>query len=85
MDVPSYPKTILSYRKVQHSRILQDSYTTEPPLAATSLQRQSPLKRIPNSQNNLSKTSRMVMKFDLYGALMIDRGNRVLIVFHLYC
>ena len=39
MDVPSYPKTILSYRKVQHSRILQDSYTTEPPLAATSLQR----------------------------------------------
>ena len=39
LDIPSYPKTILSYRKVQHGRILQDSYTTEPPLAATSLQR----------------------------------------------
>ena len=24
------------------------------------------------------------MKFDLYGALMINRRNRVLIVFHLY-
>ena len=27
----------------------------------------------------------MVMKFDPYGALMINCGNRVLIGFHLYC
>ena len=32
----------------------------------------------------LMKNSRVVMKFDLYGALMINRRNRVLIVFHLY-
>ena len=25
------------------------------------------------------------MTFDLYGALMINRRNRVLVVFHLYC
>ena len=25
------------------------------------------------------------MKFDQYGALMINRGNSTLIVFHLYC
>ena len=25
------------------------------------------------------------MKVDLYGTLMINRGNRILIVFHLYC
>ena len=25
------------------------------------------------------------MKFDPYGALMINRSNRILIVFHLYC
>ena len=27
----------------------------------------------------------MVMKFDSYGALMINRGNRILILFHSYC
>ena len=27
----------------------------------------------------------MVAKFYPYGALMINRGNRILIVFHLYC
>ena len=27
----------------------------------------------------------MVAKFDPYGTLKIDRGNRILIVFHLYC
>ena len=27
----------------------------------------------------------MVMKVDLCGTLMINRGNRILIVFHLYC
>ena len=27
----------------------------------------------------------MVMKFDPYGALMINRGNRILIVSHLDC
>ena len=27
----------------------------------------------------------MVMKFDSYGALMINRSNRILIVFHSYC
>ena len=32
----------------------------------------------------LMKSSRVVMKFDLYGTLMINRRNRVLIVFHLY-
>ena len=30
----------------------------------------------------LMKKSRMVLKFDPYGALMINRGNRILIVFH---
>ena len=25
------------------------------------------------------------MKFDPHGALMINRGNRILIVFHLHC
>ena len=33
----------------------------------------------------LTKTSGMVLKFDPYGALMINRGNRISIVFHLYC
>ena len=33
----------------------------------------------------LMKKSRVVMTFDLYGALMINRRNRVLVVFHLYC
>ena len=27
----------------------------------------------------------MVMKFDSYGAVMINRGNRILILFHSYC
>ena len=27
----------------------------------------------------------MVLKFDPYEALMINRGNRILILFHLYC
>ena len=31
------------------------------------------------------KTSRMVMKFDPYGVWMINRGNHILIVFHIYC
>ena len=31
------------------------------------------------------KESRMVIKFDPYGALVINRGNRILIVIHLYC
>ena len=31
------------------------------------------------------KKSRMVMKFDPYDTLMINCGNRILIVFHLYC
>ena len=54
-----------------------------------------PLKRVRNCQNNLSTTdsflkrlmkrSRMVMKFDLYSALMINQGNRILNLFHLYC
>ena len=35
--------------------------------------------------HGLMKKSRMVMKVDLYGTLMINRGNRILIVFHLYC
>ena len=30
------------------------------------------------------KKSRMVMKLDPYGVLMINRGNRILIVFHLF-
>ena len=47
---------------------------------ATSRQRQQPLKRVPNCQKNsqkqpvfsgLIKNSRMVMKFDPYGSLMI--------------
>ena len=29
--------------------------------------------------------SRTVMKFDLFGGLLINRGNSILIVFHLYC
>ena len=61
-------------------------------LLLTSLQRQRPLKRVPNFQNNLStpasflqrltKKPRVVTKFDPYGVLMIN-GN--FIVFHLYC
>ena len=61
-------------------------------LLLTSLQRQRPLKRVPNFQNNLStpasflqrltKKPRVVTKFDPYGVLMI---NRIFIVFHLYC
>ena len=31
------------------------------------------------------KKSRMVVKFDPCGALMINRSNRILILFHLYC
>ena len=31
------------------------------------------------------KKSRIVIKFDPYGALVINRGNRILIVIHLYC
>ena len=62
---------------------------------ATSLQQKRLLKRVPNCQNNLSTTasffqrlmkkSRMVMKLDSYGALMINRGNRTLFVIHLGC
>ena len=33
----------------------------------------------------LTKTSGMVLKFDPYGALMINRGNRISIVFHIFC
>jgi len=71
---------------------LSSNNTVNPSLTATSQQRQRPLKRVPNCQNNLSKTasyfqgliknSRMVMQFDL---LMIKRGNIILIVFHLSC
>ena len=32
-----------------------------------------------------TKKSRMVVKFDPYGALVINRGNRILIAIHLYC
>ena len=63
-------------------------------LVYTSLQRQPPLKRFPNCQNNLSTTAsffswlmkkpRMVMKFDPYGTLMINHANCISIVFHLY-
>ena len=61
--------------------------TVEPLLTATSLQRQRPLQRVSNYQNDLSTTaslsatdqklSGMVAKVDPYGALMINRGNRI--------
>ena len=61
-------------------------------LLLTSLQRQRPLKRAPNFQNNLStpasflqrltKKPRVFTKFDPYGVLMI---NSIFIVFHLQC
>ena len=56
-------------------------------IMATSRQRQWLLKRVPNNQffQRLMKKSRMVMKFGPYGALMINRGYHILIVFHLYC
>ena len=56
-------------------------------IMATPRQRQWPLKCVPNNQffQRLVKKSRMVMKFDLYGALMINRSNHILMVFHLYC
>ena len=43
-------------------------------IMATSWQKQWPLKRVPNYQffQRLMKKSRMVMKFDLYGSLMIS-------------
>ena len=31
------------------------------------------------------KKSRMIIKFDPYGTFMINRGNRILILFHLHC
>ena len=65
------------------------------PQQPTPLQRQQPQQRVLNCQNSLSttasffqpltKTSGMVLKFDPYGALMINRGNRISIVFHLFC
>ena len=36
-------------------------------------------------QQPIMKKSRMVIQFDPYGALVINRGNRILIVIHLYC
>ena len=33
----------------------------------------------------LTKKSEIVAKFDSYGALMINRGNLISIVFHLFC
>ena len=33
----------------------------------------------------LMKKSEMVVKFDPYGTWMINCGNRILILFHLYC
>ena len=53
-------------------------------------QRQRPLKRVPNCDKGqffqwLMKKSRMVMEFVLCGALIINCGNRILILFHLYC
>ena len=35
-------------------------------------------------QRQMEKSG-MVMKFDSQGALMINHGNHILIVFHLYC
>ena len=46
-----------------------------------------PLKHVPNCQffQWVMKKSRMIMTFDPYYALMINRGNHILIVFHVYC
>ena len=54
---------------------------------ATEARPQLPKKTLKNSQffQGLIKNSRMVMKFDPYGPLMIKHGNIILIVFHLYC
>ena len=61
---------------------------------ATSLQRQRPLQsarsyEVDNGQLFqpliMTKKSVIVSKFDPYGELMINRGNRISIVFHLFC
>ena len=58
---------------------------------ATSLQRQRPQMHVPNCQplNNGQFFQRLMKKtewsrIDLYGTFMINRGNRILILFHLY-
>ena len=60
---------------------------------ATSLQRQRPLMHVPNCQNNLSTTASFLSdwwksqewsRIDLYSMFMINRGNRILILFHSY-
>ena len=58
---------------------------------ATSLQRQRPLMHVPNCQplNNGQFFERLMKKskwsrIDLYGMFMINRSNRILILFHLY-
>ena len=57
-----------------------DSYGNLP-MMATSPQGQRPLKRVPEGENK----SKTVMKFYPYGVLMINRGNRILILFHFCC
>ena len=57
---------------------------------APSLQRQRPLKHVPNCQNNLSTTASffqglMKKSFHPYSASEINRSSRILIVLHLYC
>ena len=54
---------------------------------ATKASLQLPKKPLNNGQffQRLAKSSRTVMTFDSVGALMINRGNRILIEFYLYC
>ena len=60
-------------------------------ITATSLQRQLPLKCVPRRHNYLSTTASFFQqpmkksRIDSYGAMKINRSNRILIVFHLYC
>ena len=58
---------------------------------STSLQRQRPQMHVPNYQplNNGQFFERLMKsqersRIDLYGTFMINHGNRILILFHLY-
>ena len=80
---------VLNLSTIIHSNLGQLSTTANPSTT------QQPQQRVLNCQNSLSttasffqpltKTSGMVLKFDPHGALMINRGNRISIVFHIFC
>ena len=79
---------VLNLSTIIHSNLGQLSTTATPSTTVTATAACSQLNSLSATASffqPLTKKSGMVLKLDPYGALMINQGNRISIVFHLFC